>query len=571
MKQRLKQVHACVNYLRVSDEDGQYPERSFDYQHQLIEDRLLPLVGLPVSHEYRDIEKGTRNDRVQYQQMLTDARAGMFSDLCVYRIDRFGRSPQEVFTAVNLLESLGVKIWVADMPNLEIGTPNGNLQLGIQTVLAKYEVDLLGQRVRDTKHQQMLRGKWPNHPPEGYVSKREEISSRKYRCWIEPHPVQSKIVREAYDLWLTGLYILQQVCEELNRRGYTRRSGKAWAWDDPATGSRKYAGSHIQRMLSSPFHAGWVVSTTHGIHRGQVRGEWTPLVTDDELDRSLAIMKQHATDKSRERRYVYILRGILWLDYEGKLYLLHGSTLTGRSRKYGYYETRANCGGKKRRVRDEFVERNLSSWLQHIGICPKQIPAVRTLYQQHVAELNGASHKRSLDELGRRIQALEAQEVDLGRLLLTGNISEEAYNLLRREWQDKLTSARQELNGLSRDVTSYLDDLEVALRLPTQIGRLFGRLSPRQQSSVLRILAKKIVIDLNGEFVGWELNPPFEYLSHLAKTPGVGTRSAADAVSGSLTTPSLAEQFPRVARFPQRSKLQSLPDELTGVRSGNWG
>jgi DNA invertase Pin-like site-specific DNA recombinase len=442
MKQKPKQVKARVDYLRVSDEDGQYPERSFDYQRQLIEDRLSSLVGMPASHEYTDIERGTRNDRIQYQRMLTDAQAGMFSDLCVYRIDRFGRAPQEVFTAVNLLEALGVKIWVADMPNMEIGTPNGNLQLGIQTVLAKYEVDLLGQRVRDTKRQLMLQGKWPNHPPEGYVAKREEISSRKYRCWVEQHPVQARMVREAYDLWLTAQYTLQEVCEELHRRGYTRRSGKPWVWDEPGTGLRRYALSHIQRALTSPFHAGWVISKTHGIERGQVRGEWDAIVTDDELDRSIAIMNEHAGDKSREKRHIYILRGVLWLDYEGQQYRMHGSTPTGRTKSYGYYETRAKCGGRHRRVRSDRVETEIPGWLQHISISPHKLPQIRRVYHQHIDQLTSPSRGRRLEELEKRIQALEAQEADLGRLLITGKIGEEAYDLLRREWQEKITAAR---------------------------------------------------------------------------------------------------------------------------------
>lgn len=558
-----QQVKARVNYLRVSDEDGQYPERSYSYQRQLIEERLGPLVGLPASREYRDLLKGTRTDRVNYQRMLADARAGLFSDLCVYHIDRFGRSPQEVFNAVNLLQGLGIKIWVADMPNMEIGTPTGNLQLGIQAVLARYEIDLLGQRVRHTKRNMMLQGKWPSYPPDGYVSRHEEISSRKRRCWIEQDPTQARMVRDAYDLWLTGTYTLQELCEELHKRGHTRRSGKPLAWDKPGTGQRQHAGSHIQRILTNPFHAGWVVSRTHGIERGQVRGEWDPIVTDEELDRSLAILREHDHNKSREKRHPYMLRGVLYLDWEGRPVRLYGSTPTGRSKSYGYYVTKVSCGGTHRRVRLEAVESRIPAWLQHITINPSRVSRIRDVYRRHIDDLRTPDRRRMLEELEARVKMLEDQEADIARLLLTEKISEATYDKLRKEWHDKLMAARLEHANLSRESVEYVNDLESALKILARAGWIFERLDPRQQGKFIQLLARKIVVNLDGEMVKWELNAPFEYLSGLADSRN-GYQGDAQAKHDSDTVNApMAQQFASMARFEGRSRMQSLCDDVS--------
>jgi hypothetical protein len=111
-------------------------------------------------------------------------------------------------------------------------------------------------------------------------------------------------------------------------------------------------------------------------------------------------------------------------------------------------------------------------------------------------------------------------------------------------------------------VTHYLDDLEVALKLLTQISNLFERLPSRQQSMLIRILSRKIVIDLEGRFVDWELNPPFEYLSGLATSAAVHGYAVSDHVQPISPAAPAAEDFAVRTHFPQRSKLQSLPHEL---------
>jgi DNA invertase Pin-like site-specific DNA recombinase len=88
---------ATGNYLRVSSEDKQTPERSFAMQRQRIQENLLASSTYPFYREYRDMLTGTTPDRSQYQQMLADAQAGHFSHLGLYQADRFGRDTLKVY------------------------------------------------------------------------------------------------------------------------------------------------------------------------------------------------------------------------------------------------------------------------------------------------------------------------------------------------------------------------------------------------------------------------------------------------------------------------------------------
>ena len=114
-----------ATYLRVSDEDKQSPERSFAMQRERIHENLIVPSGIPFYKEYRDILTGTTPNRADYQQLLTDAQAGRFSHLGLYRADRFGRDTAEGVPASRRLINLGIKIRVSDMTSLQPETPDG--------------------------------------------------------------------------------------------------------------------------------------------------------------------------------------------------------------------------------------------------------------------------------------------------------------------------------------------------------------------------------------------------------------------------------------------------------------
>jgi site-specific DNA recombinase len=220
-----------ATYLRVSDEDKQSPQRSFAMQRQSIQKQLLLPSTLPLKQEYRDKLTGTSPNRADYQQMLADAKAGLFSHLGLCRADRFGRNAVEGLQAATKLISLGVNLRVANMPSLTPETPDGFFMFLLQMGLAQRKVDVMRQRVLDGMEAKLRAGSWAHKAPEGYVNKERLISSGKYERWVEIDPIAGQGLRKAWDLLLTGRYTLAQICEELTRRGTTRTQGqRPWAW-----------------------------------------------------------------------------------------------------------------------------------------------------------------------------------------------------------------------------------------------------------------------------------------------------------------------------------------------------
>lgn len=505
-----------ASYLRVSDEDKQTPERSFAFQRKHIQDNLLANSTVEFKREYCDMLTGTSPNRADYQQMLLDAEAGKFSHLGLYRADRFGRNAVEGLQAATRLISWGVKVRVANMPTLQPETPDGFFMFLLQMGLAQREVDVLRERTRDGMEAKMRMGGWPQKAPFGYVNKEKLVSSNKYDRWVEQDPTVIQGLKDAWDLLLTGRYTLDQICEELTQRGYTTYTGRPWAWDDPKTKNRQYASNRLHKILHNPFYAGWVSSKRFGIVVGEVRGSWDAIISPNEFQKGLDILSKHGSEKSYERKHYYLLRGLLWVEIDGQRFKLHGSTPTGRSQSYSYYATHAKPAGVSLYIPTKVVDEQMVDLLQGIEVKADLIPEIRKIYVHEVQRFTNQDRDKQVAELRHRLAQLKEEEARLGRLLITGKITEQAYDQLRLEWQEKLRNAELSLAELERDAKVHLDDLDLAIGLLNELVDYYFWLEDKQKSTLLQILFKKIVVSSQGQLVDYELNSPFVYLRSLA-------------------------------------------------------
>jgi DNA invertase Pin-like site-specific DNA recombinase len=474
-----------ATYLRVSDEDKQTPERSFAMQRQRIQEQLLSSSNTPQYREYTDLLSGTTANRKDYQQMLSDAETGKFSYIGLYRADRFGRNTVEGLQAATKLISLGIKIGIANMPGLQPENPDGFFMFLIQMGMAQREVDVLAQRTTDGIEAKLRAGGWPNKAPEGYLNKERQVSSNKYERWVEADPKYIQPLREAWEMLLTARYTLDQICEELSKRGYTRTTGRPWAWNTPKRGKRVTAKNRLHEIFHKPFYAGWAVSEKFDIKIGEVRGKWEPVVTTKQFERGIEILRKHGHNKSREKRQYYHLRNLLWVQAGGKKYKMHGSTPSGRNKSYSYYITHAELDGKIVRVRTNIVDEQIKRWVAGVAVDPERVPEIQDAYHSQINRVTRKDREKTLDSLKRRFSALKEEEARLGRLFMTGQISEAIYAKLRSEWYEKKIHTQLKIEELEIDLTQYLDDLEVALVLMSKISVLYGRLGEEQKNNFL--------------------------------------------------------------------------------------
>jgi len=549
-------------YLRTSDKEAQNPINSQNRQRNAIRQALLDHSPLPVIGEYIDNHTGRVSDRrEEYQRLLQDARTGKFSHVAVENAERFGRNDAEALSAIDELDAFAVAVRFADYPDLDPIDPDDRILVSLSFTLARRESMKTAQRVRGGMFSKLERGGHIGRAPDGYLNRErrtggsEKLEYGRYEHWIEPDPERREIWRLAWDLLLTNRHTLKSICEELHARGYRLRSGRPFVTID-AKGNRKYASNTLSKIFHNWTYAGWVESEKAEIPPKTIRGNWEPLVTTEEFEQGLVILKKREEEPTPQHRHVYLLTGLLYLKRpdEAKLTRLTGSTPnSGRANGGTSYYTAKGGINLQCSVLDAYV----AAVLEVIQVHPDLLPAIRQYYREEVAEQMGHTNRAQHQELEAALKAIDEEEARTLRLFAAGKITEKVWDGLWREWQDRRHMLRENQEAAERSSAYHLDNLDAALHIISKIGVLYHQLERSQQKKLLHKVIERIVVDAEGTVLRIELQPPFAYLHDLtcraqqaAETEAEKTKTSAKAGSCSNST---ALGGPRVVRAARRS------------------
>lgn len=94
---------------------------------------------------YRDRFTGTTMERPGLEKLLADVRSGKVSKVCVWRLDRLGRTAIGLLTLLDELQVLGVG-FVSLREGFDLSTPAGRLMAGVLASVAAYETEVRKER-----------------------------------------------------------------------------------------------------------------------------------------------------------------------------------------------------------------------------------------------------------------------------------------------------------------------------------------------------------------------------------------------------------------------------------------
>jgi len=119
--------------------------------------------GLDIAGEYTDSASGAKDSRPELNRLMADAKQRRFDAVCVWKLDRFGRSLRHLVNALADLESLGVS-FISIRDNLDLSTPSGRLMFQIIGAMAEFERALIQERVRAGLRNARAKGKLLGRP-----------------------------------------------------------------------------------------------------------------------------------------------------------------------------------------------------------------------------------------------------------------------------------------------------------------------------------------------------------------------------------------------------------------------
>lgn len=145
-------------YARVSTQD----------QHTLplqLKDlrRYAKQRGWRVVLQIQDVGSGVK-ERPKREALLTAARQREVDTILVWRLDRWGRSVEDLVGTLHELQDLGVG-FVSFKEALDLTTPTGRAMAALLAVFAEFEREILRERVKAGIAQARQAGKPHGRPP----------------------------------------------------------------------------------------------------------------------------------------------------------------------------------------------------------------------------------------------------------------------------------------------------------------------------------------------------------------------------------------------------------------------
>jgi DNA invertase Pin-like site-specific DNA recombinase len=477
-------VTIALAYTRVSSSE-QSEGQSLDAQLAEIR-RYVAHQGWVICGEFQDVEKGTRDDRVDYQRLLASARSlsagGSRVVVVVAALDRFGRHLLERVRCREELKLLGIAVH-----SVREGGEVSDLVANVLGAVAEEEVRRIGERVKATRAHVIACGWWPvTRAPWGYLLR---PPTDEERATGAPMGV-------LYFDELTAPYVLESYQRVAD--GASVRSVFLWIADLPLEirGARTMPFAQVRAMLSRPVYA---ARHDHGDPEILARpvGRWPQLIPDSLYRRVQQQISRHAV-LPRQARGDYLLTGMIVCPR-------CGGRVNGDHYRHQYRYYR--CAGHANAPQLGHDMR--CTWaapcgpidtdvLAQVGVLLEAVstadPALRQAWDDLTQPTDlGRPRAQQIAALEREAAKARTRLKDAALKLVDGDLDKEAYDLVRDAATRDLAAAQEELRRLEATPEKEIPSLDVVLAQLPSWQEALADVSIPIQRGMLRPLIERAV------------------------------------------------------------------------------
>ncbi|MDP3506501.1 MAG: recombinase family protein [Candidatus Melainabacteria bacterium] len=134
-------VQRVAIYTRVSTSD-QSCERQISELQKYADRSNFEVIGI-----FAETASGAKNNRRQRKSVIDLARRREIDLVLVSELSRWGRSTPDLLQTVQDLAARGVGLRALNGPDLDTSTAQGELMLGLLSVISQFERSLLRERI----------------------------------------------------------------------------------------------------------------------------------------------------------------------------------------------------------------------------------------------------------------------------------------------------------------------------------------------------------------------------------------------------------------------------------------
>ena len=211
--------YKVVYYIRVSIGE-QSKGYSLEGQKSILDDWIEDMGWNWVKTYYEEASAKDIN-REKFQEMILDAKHGLFNGICFVDNDRFSRSTKDLLTIMDDLLKHQVKLHIHNLKHIDIYSEQGRLLL---TNLATYSEFFRGQLAAKIRSgvKQKMKNEWFGQAPYGYTIISDSVGNRRKNTRLIENPEEQKILVKMKNLREKGKSY-SEISSILNKEGIATR------------------------------------------------------------------------------------------------------------------------------------------------------------------------------------------------------------------------------------------------------------------------------------------------------------------------------------------------------------
>jgi len=401
----------CFGYIRVSTlRQGE----GVSLQEQ--KDAILACAAirnLQIIEWFEELETAAKSGRPIFSRMIARLRKGHAQGFVVHKIDRSARNLKD-WALVSELPDAGIDVHIAT-ESLDFNTRGGRMTADFLAVIA---ADFIRNQREETKkglNGRLKQGLYPFKAPLGYLDMGR--GAPKVPC-----PIKAPLIKELYQLYLSGQHSLRSLHVEMQQRGLKGHTENLVSLHG------------IEKVLSNTFYHGLITiartgETFDGVHE--------PLVTKAAFRQVQRIKSRRCGPKVTRHNHVFL--GLF------RCGLCAGPMVPERQKVvHVYYRCpRQNCCMKT--MREDRLEDAILTRLKSVQLNKA------TIAEQKKRWKTGGLHKDLVQKRRSIVARIEAEETRLARaadLLIEGALDRTTYTEKKRDAEFTLGRLREKLDEL---------------------------------------------------------------------------------------------------------------------------
>lgn len=454
-------------YIRVSTEEQAKEGYSIPAQR----DRLTQFVlsqGWEIAGYYVDDGYSAKDmDRPELQRLLQDIADGQVDIVVVYRLDRLTRNVSNLDDLLRHFEKHKVGLKSAT-ELFDTTTAAGRLFLYMVAVLAQWERENLGERVRMGLEEKVLQGGWHGStPPFGYDLGEDGklvINER-----------EANVVRKMYELYINGMGD-NKITVWLNKQGYTTKAGFPWSH------------TTVRYVLTNPIYIGnlrWNF-TTNGDYM-EIENAVPAIIDRNVFEQAQKLREARAHTHPRQATSTYIFSGRVRCGRCGAA--LKGKTTRVQGATYKHYI----CANKRAglcnlpRIEEGLLERTFLKYIEHLSN--------ETEAKQVVATAdNTAEIQESIKAIKNELQRIHERKKRWQLAYADGVITLEDLRERTKEDKAREEELRKQLEELEQSLEKTYEP-QMLLELLRDLRNNWDAAEPNEKKTMLQIIVKSITVD----------------------------------------------------------------------------